>query len=41
MLHGQNVCHFRNPQCRRCVVLDLCPAGQSCLGSAVSQPDSP
>ena len=29
MLHGQKVCHFRNPACGRCVVLDLCPTGQA------------
>ena len=34
MLHGQRVCHFHNPQCRRCVVLDLCPTGQSRVQSA-------
>ena len=28
MLHGQHVCHWRNPQCRTCVLLDLCPEGQ-------------
>lgn len=28
MLHGQQCCHFRNPACRRCALLDLCPTGQ-------------
>lgn len=28
MLHGQKCCYFRNPQCHRCAVLDLCPTGQ-------------
>ncbi|MFT8245231.1 endonuclease III domain-containing protein [Roseomonas sp. BN140053] len=28
MLHGQRCCFFRNPQCGRCVLLDLCPTGQ-------------
>jgi len=28
MLHGQRCCHYRNPQCGRCVVLALCPHGQ-------------
>lgn len=28
MLHGQRCCHYRNPQCNRCVVLDMCPHGQ-------------
>ena len=27
MLHGQQVCHHRNPACRACVLLDLCPTG--------------
>lgn len=27
MLHGQAVCHHRNPACGRCVLLDLCPTG--------------
>jgi endonuclease-3 len=29
MLHGQHVCHWREPECRRCVVLDLCPTGRT------------
>ncbi|KAB1071477.1 endonuclease III domain-containing protein [Methylobacterium planeticum] len=29
MLHGQQVCHHRNPACRACVLLDLCPTGQA------------
>jgi endonuclease-3 len=29
MLHGQRVCHYRDPACERCVVLDLCPTGQA------------
>ena len=29
MLHGQRCCHYRNPQCDRCVVLELCPHGQT------------
>lgn len=28
MRHGKKVCTWRNPQCGRCVVLDLCPYGQ-------------
>jgi len=28
MLHGQKCCHYRNPRCRECAVLDLCPTGQ-------------
>jgi endonuclease III len=34
MLHGQRCCYFRSPACRRCVLLDLCPAGQARLGTA-------
>jgi endonuclease-3 len=29
MLHGQKTCHFRNPACGRCVLLELCPTGQA------------
>ena len=29
MLHGQRVCHWRGPNCEKCVVLDLCPFGQA------------
>ena len=28
MLHGQRCCFHHNPDCPRCVVLDLCPFGQ-------------
>ncbi len=31
MLHGQRCCFWKNPGCRRCPVLDLCPAGQARL----------
>lgn len=31
MLHGQRCCFFRNPACTRCVLLDICPTGQSRL----------
>jgi endonuclease-3 len=31
MLHGQRCCYFRNPACRRCVLLDHCPTGQALL----------
>ncbi|MBC8104532.1 MAG: Fe-S cluster assembly protein HesB [Cytophagales bacterium] len=31
MLHGQRVCHFRGPECPRCVLLDLCPTGSRSL----------
>lgn len=29
MLHGQKCCHYRKPACDRCVILHLCPHGQS------------
>lgn len=29
MLHGQKCCYFRNPACRRCSIIDLCPFGQA------------
>lgn len=29
MLHGQRVCYWREPQCGRCVLRDLCPTGQA------------
>ncbi|KAA9345612.1 endonuclease III domain-containing protein [Adhaeribacter soli] len=28
MFHGQRCCFFQNPDCHRCVVLDICPYGQ-------------
>lgn len=31
MLHGQRCCFYRNPNCDRCVLLSLCPYGQSRL----------
>ncbi len=33
MLHGQRCCYFRNPDCHRCAVLDLCPYGQRRLAA--------
>lgn len=29
MRHGQDVCTWKAPQCERCVLLDLCPHGQT------------
>ncbi|MGP1375388.1 MAG: endonuclease III domain-containing protein [Almyronema sp.] len=29
MLHGQRCCHYRQPQCDRCPLLDLCQYGQT------------
>jgi endonuclease-3 len=34
MLHGQQCCFFKNPACRRCPILDLCPTGQGRLAAA-------
>lgn len=28
MIHGQRVCHWRDPACDSCVLLDLCPTGR-------------
>ena len=33
MLHGQQCCYFRNPDCGRCPVLDICPFGHTRLGA--------
>ncbi|MCB8819230.1 endonuclease III domain-containing protein [Microvirga rosea] len=32
MRHGQQCCYYRNPACRRCVILALCPTGQALTG---------
>lgn len=32
MLHGQRCCFYQKPACDRCVVLSLCPYGQTCHG---------
>jgi len=37
MLHGQRCCWFRQPQCQKCVVLDLCPTGQVRIQTDTSQ----
>lgn len=31
MKHGQKVCHWRDPDCTHCVLLELCPTGQARL----------
>jgi endonuclease-3 len=36
MLHGQRCCYWRDPECGRCVVLDLCPTGQRRVASGGS-----
>ena len=38
MLHGQRCCFHQSPDCPRCVVLDLCPYGQSRTRSAPLAP---
>ena len=38
MLHGQRCCYWRDPECHRCPVLDLCPYGQARTGSEASAP---
>ena len=35
MLHGQKVCFHRNPACQACVLLDICPTGQTLMAVAV------
>lgn len=37
MLHGQRVCHHHAPQCRECVLLDICPMGQARVDTTRSQ----
>ncbi|NJN87993.1 MAG: Fe-S cluster assembly protein HesB [Leptolyngbyaceae cyanobacterium SL_7_1] len=32
MLHGQKCCYYRDPECDRCTILDLCPFGQARVG---------
>lgn len=36
MLHGQRVCHYYQPECSRCVLLEWCPFGQQQIALAVS-----
>ncbi|WP_376092573.1 endonuclease III domain-containing protein [Roseomonas sp. CCTCC AB2023176] len=40
MLHGQRTCHFHAPACDRCVLLDLCPTGQSRHAAPSVRPDA-
>lgn len=35
MKHGQKVCVYLNPACRACVLLELCPTGQSRVEQSV------
>jgi endonuclease-3 len=41
MLHGQRCCFYKNPACRRCAVLDLCPTGQGLSTSGGERTVSP
>ncbi len=41
MLHGQRCCFHQNPDCPRCVVLDLCPFGQKRTQTGVKSSSSP
>ncbi|MEO1208138.1 MAG: Fe-S cluster assembly protein HesB [Cyanobacteria bacterium J06638_20] len=34
MLHGQKCCHYRNPRCGECPLLDLCPTGQKLMSQS-------
>lgn len=33
MKHGQNICHWRKPDCGHCVLLDICPTGKKLLSN--------
>jgi endonuclease-3 len=35
--HGRQICHARNPQCARCVVVDLCPSAKRFLKTTVAR----
>jgi endonuclease-3 len=37
MLHGQRCCFHRDPACRRCAILDLCPTGQGRVGEGAAE----
>ncbi|WP_158824761.1 endonuclease III domain-containing protein [Mucilaginibacter lacusdianchii] len=36
MRHGQKVCFHYKPDCRRCVLLDVCPTGQALVNKATT-----
>ena len=38
MLHGQRICHWRDPRCERCVLLDICPTGRERAASGAVLP---
>jgi endonuclease-3 len=35
MRHGQRVCFYFNPDCRSCVLLDICPTGKKLVGDGI------
>jgi endonuclease-3 len=35
MRHGQNICFHHRPHCKACVLLDVCPTGQSTVEKEV------
>ena len=37
MKHGQKICFYHHPDCRNCVVLDLCPTGQARLSAGAQE----
>ena len=39
MLHGQRVCHWRDPACGACVLIDLCPEGRRRRAGAPREDD--
>lgn len=36
MKHGQNICHWRKPDCKHCVLLDVCPTGHQLVGPSTT-----
>ena len=32
--HGREICHARNPECVRCILVDLCPSAKTFLQAA-------
>jgi endonuclease-3 len=37
MRHGQKICHHFKPDCRNCVLLDMCPTGQSLVNKPAEE----
>lgn len=38
MRHGKKICLYYNPACQNCLLLNLCPTGQTLLQKKASQP---